>query len=57
MSIKPFKVDISAEEAARFKRKLQETRLPETEIVPGAGDDYGLFMTFWFTVGSFRYEY
>ncbi|KAF9871171.1 epoxide hydrolase [Colletotrichum karsti] len=39
--IRPFKVDVPAEEVERLKRKLNDTRLPGREIVPGAGSDYG----------------
>lgn len=41
--IVPFKVDIPRAEVDRLKRKLKDTRLPPKEIVPGAGDKYGLF--------------
>jgi hypothetical protein len=37
----PFIVDIPRSEVDRLKRKLQDTRLPPKEIVPGAGDKYG----------------
>lgn len=47
MSVKPFKVDVSTGEVARLKRKLQETRLPDVEIVPDAGDNYGTFCNLW----------
>ena len=39
--IVPFKVDIPQSEVDRLKRKLQDTRLPPKEIVPGAGNMYG----------------
>jgi len=39
--IVPFKVDIPRSEVDRLKRKLQDTRLPPREIVPGAGNKYG----------------
>jgi hypothetical protein len=39
--IVPFIVDIPRSEVDRLKRKLQDTRLPPKEIVPGAGDKYG----------------
>jgi hypothetical protein len=39
--IVPFKVDIPQSEVDRLKRKLQDTRLPPKEIVPGAGKKYG----------------
>lgn len=39
--IVPFKVDIPRSEVDRLKRKLQDTRLPPKEIVPGAGNKYG----------------
>ena len=38
----PFKVDIPQSEVDRLKRKLQDTRLPPREIVPGAGNKYGM---------------
>ena len=41
--IVPFKVDIPQSEVDRLKRKLQDTRLPPKEIVPGAGNKYGVF--------------
>jgi hypothetical protein len=40
--IVPFKVDIPRSEVDRLKRKLQDTRLPPKEIVPGAGNKYGM---------------
>lgn len=40
--IVPFKVDIPRSEVDRLKRKLQDTRLPPQEIVPGAGNKYGM---------------
>ena len=39
--IVPFKVDIPRSEVDRLKRKLQDTRLPPKEIVPGAVNKYG----------------
>lgn len=39
--IKPFKIDVPQSEVDRLKRKLQDTRLPGREIVPGAGDTLG----------------
>lgn len=39
--IKSFKIDVPQEEVDRLKRKLQDTRLPGREIVPGAGDTLG----------------
>lgn len=42
VDIQPFTIDIPAEEVERMKRKLRDTRIPQNEIVPGAGDDYGL---------------
>jgi hypothetical protein len=39
--IKPFDPTIPREEVDRLFRKLADTRLPETPIVPDAGDDYG----------------
>ncbi|KAJ6439220.1 retrovirus polyprotein [Purpureocillium lavendulum] len=41
VKISPFKVDIAAKEIERMQRKLQDTRLPGKEIVPGAGPRYG----------------
>lgn len=41
IKVDPFTVDIPEAEVARLKRKLVDTRLPEQEIVPGAGDGYG----------------
>lgn len=41
IKVDPFTVDIPEAEVARLKRKLVDTRLPEQEIVPGAGDAYG----------------
>ena len=38
----PFKVDIPKEEVERLKRKLKDTRLPPKEIVPDAGNKYGM---------------
>ncbi|KAL3479507.1 hypothetical protein BJX99DRAFT_222241 [Aspergillus californicus] len=35
--IHEFKIDIPPEEVDRLKRKLNDTRLPGREIVPGAG--------------------
>lgn len=40
--VRPFKVDIPKAEVGRLIRKLEETRLPAEEIVPDAGDDYGI---------------
>ena len=40
--IVPFKVDIPRSEVDRLKRKLQDTRLPPKEIVPDAGNKYGM---------------
>lgn len=40
--IVPFNVDIPQSEVDRLKRKLQDTRLPPREIVPDAGDKYGV---------------
>lgn len=36
-----FKIDILPREVERLKRKLDDTRLPPREIVPGAGTKYG----------------
>lgn len=41
IEIDPFTIQISESEVARLKRKLVDTRLPEHEIVAGAGDAYG----------------
>lgn len=40
-AVKPFDPKISQEEVERLFRKLRDTRLPETPVVPDAGDDYG----------------
>lgn len=40
--VRAFKVDIPQAEADRLIRKLKDTRFPTQEIVPGAGDDYGV---------------
>jgi hypothetical protein len=42
--IKPFDPTIPQEEVDRLFRKLKDTRLPETPVVPDAGDDYGGFV-------------
>jgi hypothetical protein len=39
--IKPFDPNIPQEEVDRLFRKLKDTRLPETPVVPDAGADYG----------------
>ncbi|KAK8078726.1 alpha/beta-hydrolase [Apiospora phragmitis] len=39
--ITEFDPTIPKEEVDRLWRKLRDTRLPETPVVPGAGDDYG----------------
>jgi hypothetical protein len=41
--ITKFKLEISQAEVERLQRKLQDTRLPEREIVPDAGSDYGSY--------------
>lgn len=41
VNIKPFKIEVSADEVNRMKRKLRDTRIPQNPIVPDAGDDYG----------------
>lgn len=41
-SMHPFRVNIPTEEVDRLKRKLRDTRLPGREIVPQAGDRYGM---------------
>ncbi|EKG12662.1 Alpha/beta hydrolase fold-1 [Macrophomina phaseolina MS6] len=40
-NIQPFTVDVPHEEVERLKKKLEDTRLPGREIVPGAGANYG----------------
>jgi len=40
--ISPFQVDISKSEVERLYRKLKDTRLPGREVVPGAGNKYGM---------------
>jgi hypothetical protein len=40
--IKPFDPTIPKEEVDRLFRKLADTRLPQTPVVPDAGDDYGI---------------
>jgi len=40
--IKPFKVAVSQGEVKRLSDKLRDTRHPKSDIVPGAGSDYGL---------------
>lgn len=40
-AILPFDPTVTQEEVDRLYRKLKDTRLPKTEIVPGAGDEYG----------------
>ena len=47
-SIRPFKVHVSQEEQDRLIRKLKDTRVPNRDIVDGAGADYG-FTTEWAT--------
>ena len=39
--IQSFDAKIPQEEVDRLYRKLQDTRLPKHEIVPGAGANYG----------------
>ncbi|GKZ26481.1 hypothetical protein AbraIFM66951_003625 [Aspergillus brasiliensis] len=41
IQIDPLVIDVPEAEVARLKRKLVDTRLPEHEMVPGAGDVYG----------------
>ena len=48
--IHPFRVDIPKAEVDRLKRKLDDTRLPPREIVPGAGEKYGMSLIS-FTLG------
>lgn len=40
--LRPFKVDIAKAEVDRLIKKLEETRIPTEDIVPGAGEDYGV---------------
>jgi pimeloyl-ACP methyl ester carboxylesterase len=42
MAITSFDPSIPQSEVDRLYRKLKDTRLPKTEIVPGAGDEYGV---------------
>ena len=42
MTIAPFDPAIPLSEVDRLYRKLKDTRLPKHEIVPGAGDEYGV---------------
>lgn len=46
--IRPFSISIPQSEVARLFRKLRDTRIPESDIVPGAGTSYG-FTTEWAT--------
>ncbi|KAL4811131.1 Alpha/Beta hydrolase protein [Aspergillus unguis] len=39
--IQQFKINIPPQEVDRLQRKLNDTRLPPREIVPGAGTNYG----------------
>lgn len=39
--IQEFRIDILPQEVERGKRKLNDARLPEREIVPGAGTQHG----------------
>jgi hypothetical protein len=43
--LEPFTIDISDESIARLKSKLEDTHLPEVEIVEDAGWNYGLDQT------------
>lgn len=43
MSIRPFKVDVPQDDVDRLKAKLLDTQTPDTEIVPDAGSDYGVY--------------
>lgn len=45
MTAIPFQVAISDSEINRLKRKIEDTRLPEKDIVEGAGWDYGADLT------------
>ena len=45
MAIIPFKINIPSEEISRLRRKLEDTRLPQKPIVPGAAGDYGMSST------------
>lgn len=38
----PFTPGFSPEDIRRLKTKLEDTRLPQGDIVPGAGNDYGM---------------
>lgn len=40
--IQQFKINIPPQEVDRLQRKLNDTRLPPREIVPGAGTNYGI---------------
>lgn len=53
VDVQRFEVDIPQLEVDRLIRKLKDTRIPTAEIVPGAGDDYGI-STAWI---SEMYEY
>lgn len=46
--IRPFKIDIPQPEVERVLRRLKDTRIPTSDIVPGAGSDYGI-TTKWVT--------
>jgi hypothetical protein len=39
---KPFTIHIPDENLARLRRKLEDTLLPEEDVVLGAGWDYGM---------------
>ena len=39
--ITPFDPNIPQDEVNRLFRKLADTRLPQTPVVPDAGEDYG----------------
>lgn len=41
IEIRSTSIDAPPEEIERMKRKLRDTRIPQKEIVPGAGEDYG----------------
>lgn len=43
--ITPFKPSIPQVEVDRLYAKLRETRVPNSDVVPGAGNDYGVLLT------------
>jgi pimeloyl-ACP methyl ester carboxylesterase len=46
--VKPFNVSISDAEVKRYYNKIRDARVPQQDIVPGAGTEYG-FTTEWAT--------